>query len=217
MPQLDFFTFPHQYLTASLCFFGLYYFNLLFFFARIRFFHFNKLFSLNGLLVNNFMELSELAELVQDLFLLQQDSFKAFKKKNRRLQKRFFVKKISTLHTKGSLKNNQTLLLTFAILFFFIFFFFKNFLIFNAEKLMLMYFLLIAFSLTLVLKSLLKGALETDLTKFLVVVLEIEMGARRNLILLSSYAEKLRIDTIANHLTLVLLRNLELKIIKKFK
>jgi hypothetical protein len=163
------------------------------------------------------MELSELAELVQDLFLLQEDSFKAFKKKNRRLQKRFFVKKISTLHTKGSLKNNQTLLLTFAILFFFLFFFFKNFLIFNAEKLMLIYFLLIAFSLTLVLKSLLRGALETDLTKFLIVVLEIEMGARRNLILLNSYVEKLRIDTIANHLTLVLLRNLELKIIKKFK
>jgi hypothetical protein len=82
---------------------------------------------------------------------------------------------------------------------------------------MLIYFLLIAFSLTLVLKSLLRGALETDLTKFLIVVLEIEMGARRNLILLNSYVEKLRIDTIANHLTLVLLRNLELKIIKKFK
>jgi len=43
------------------------------------------------------------------------------------------------------------------------------------------------------------------------------MGARRNLVFLNSYVGKLRIDTIANHLTLVLLRNLELKIIKKFK
>lgn len=46
MPQLDFFTFSHQFLLLILCFSGLYYFNLLILFPRIKWFEVEKIFFL---------------------------------------------------------------------------------------------------------------------------------------------------------------------------
>jgi hypothetical protein len=86
MPQLDFFTFPHQYLIASICFCGLYYFNLLFFFARIKYFQLNKLFAINGFMANKIIVIGDYSELLKDLFLLETSIFTSFKKRSKKLQ-----------------------------------------------------------------------------------------------------------------------------------
>jgi len=92
MPQLDFFTFPHQYLIASFCFCGLYYFNLLYFFSRIKYLYLTKLFSINSYFANQIITIGDFSIILKNLFILENTIFFSFKKKNKKLQKHFFLR-----------------------------------------------------------------------------------------------------------------------------
>jgi hypothetical protein len=82
---------------------------------------------------------------------------------------------------------------------------------------MLIYFLLISLGLFFFIKTLLRQLLENDLKKFLSLLLEIEIGGEKNLESLKTFLLKLRLNTTINHLELLLLKNIELKLIKKIK
>jgi len=215
MPQLDFFTFPHQYLVASLCFCGLYYFNLLYFFPRIKYLYLNRLFTLNACFLNRRFVEHDATDIFNDLLLLEKDIIARFLKKSKKIVKKILLKKISS--TIKNTSNNQSLLLVFFIGFVFLFIFLKNFLIFNAEKLMLIYFLIISISLIIFLKSFLNTVLLNDLKKFLLLITESELESNKNFEFLREYLLKLKINNVQNQLELLLLKNLELKLVKKIK
>lgn len=215
MPQLDFFTFPHQYLVASCCFCGLYYFNLLFFFERIKFLQLSKIFALNSTISNRIIVIGDFFLIVTDLFKFEEEIYLVFKKKIKKLNRKFFKKKInaSTLEINNFDLLNLILLILFLILFFFL----KNFLIFNAEKLMLVYFLIIVTGIILVLKFYLNNLFQTDLKKILFLVMEIESEGDRALIFLKEFLLKLKDNLVHTQLELLLLRSLEVQLIRKIK
>ena len=215
MPQLDFFTFPHQYLVASCCFCGLYYFNLLFFFERIKFLQLSKIFALNSTISNRIIVIGDFFLIVTDLFKFEEEIYLVFKKKIKKLNRKFFKKKInaSTLE----IINFDLLNLILLILFLTLFFFLKNFLIFNAEKLMLVYFLIIVTGIILVLKFYLNNLFQTDLKKILFLVMEIESEGDRALIFLKEFLLKLKDNLVHTQLELLLLRSLEVQLIRKIK
>lgn len=55
MPQLDFFTFPHQFLIFFISFFYFYYFNLIVLFPLVRWMHFHRLFVLDAIVLDMFI------------------------------------------------------------------------------------------------------------------------------------------------------------------
>ena len=112
-------------------------------------------------------------------------------------------------------KNTHRLALVLFLSFLVLFIFFKNFLVFNAEKLMLIYFLLISLSLFFFLKNFLNQLFQQDLKNFLSLVLEIEIEGEKNLNFYKFYINKLRLNSIFNQLELILIKNLEIKLIKK--
>lgn len=203
MPQLDFFTFPHQYLVASCCFCGLYYFNLLFFFERIKFLQLSKIFALNSTISNQIIVVGDFFLIVTDLFKFEEEIYLVFKKKIKKLNRKFFKKKInaSTLEIINFDLLNLILLILFLILFFFL----KNFLVFNAEKLMLVYFLIIVTGIILVLKFYLNNLFQTDLKKILFLVMEIESEGDHALIFLKEFLLKLKDNLVHTQLELLLL------------
>lgn len=235
MPQLDFFTFPHQYLVASFCFCGMYYFNLLFFLPKIKFFQLNKIFSLKGLMANNIIILSYYYSYLIDLFSLENYILGKFSKRNKKIQKKIIFKKkmfkkinlkkkkkisfflVSSKSFNMELNNSQNLFLTINLSFLFLFFFLKNFLIFNAEKLMLIYFLIITVVLFFLIKNLINSLIRDDLTKFLQIILNIEENTNKIINILKKYLIKLQLNLVINNLELLLLKNLEVKLFKKIK
>jgi len=217
MPQLDFFTFPHQYLIASLCFCGMYYFNLLFFFARIKHLQLNKIFSLKGLLSNNVITAGDYNNITVQLLSEETNLFSIFFKKNRKLQRKFFLKKISSNVSISKSFTSVNLVVLTMVSFLLQFIFLKNFLSFNAEKLMLIYFLIIAISLFFFLKSFFKTLLQKDMRTFISIVCEIEEQGNNAIMLLKNFLVKLQVNTLTNQLEFLLLKNLEVKLIKKIK
>lgn len=215
MPQLDFFTFPHQYLIASCCFCGLYYFNLLFFFEWIKFLQLSKIFALNSTISNWIIVIGDFFLIVTDLFKFEEEIYLVFKKKIKKLNRKFFLKKINVLTLDAI--NLDLLNLILVTLFLFLFFFLKNFLIFNAEKLMLVYFLIIVTGIILVLKFYLNNLFQTDLKKILFLVMEIESEGDRALIFLKEFLLKLKDNLVHTQLELLLLWSLEVQLIRKIK
>ncbi len=216
MPQLDFFTFPHQYLIASICFCGLYYFNLLFFFSWIKFFHLHKIFAIHGFIANKIIISGDILEILKDLFSLEISLFTSFNKWSKKLQRKFFLKWLTAIaNVNKNFKNTHALFLLLFLSFLTLFIFFKNFLIFNAEKLMLIYFLLISLGLFVFLKNFLNKLLQQDLKNFLSLTLELELEGEKNLNFYKFYLNKLRTNSIFNQLELILVKNLEIKLIKK--
>jgi len=229
MPQLDFFTFPHQYLVASLCFCGVYYFNLLFFFPKLRKFQLNKIFSLESIMSNSMIINSYYWSMVEDLFSFEIFFFSKFFKKNSRLQKKVLLKKglklkkrkiirwVSSKLEISNIKNLDNILFYFILSFTISFIFLKNFLIFNAEKLMLIYFLIIVLCLSIFFSNFLKKFLKNDILKFLEVILNIEDNSNKIIFFLKNYLLKLKLNLIINNIEYLLLKNIEIKLIKKIK
>jgi len=229
MPQLDFFTFPHQYLVASLCFCGVYYFNLLFFFPKLRKFQLNKIFSLESIMSNSMIINSYYWSMVEDLFSFEIFFFQNFFKKNSRLQKKVLLKKglklrkrkiirwVSSKLEISNIKNLDNILFYFILSFTISFIFLKNFLIFNAEKLMLIYFLIIVLCLSIFFSNFLKKFLKNDILKFLEVILNIEDNSNKIIFFLKNYLLKLKLNLIINNIEYLLLKNIEIKLIKKIK
>lgn len=229
MPQLDFFTFPHQYLVASLCFCGVYYFNLLFFFPKLRKFQLNKIFSLESIMSNSMIINSYYWSMVEDLFSFEIFFFSKFFKKNSRLQKKVLLKKglklrkrkiirwVSSKLEISNIKNLDNILFYFILSFTISFIFLKNLLIFNAEKLMLIYFLIIVLCLSIFFSNFLKKFLKNDILKFLEVILNIEDNSNKIIFFLKNYLLKLKLNLIINNIEYLLLKNIEIKLIKKIK
>lgn len=227
VPQLDFFTFPHQYIIASICFCGMYYFNLLFFFPKIKKFQLNKIFSLESILANHMIINSYYWAMVEDLFSFEIFIFNKFSDKNLKLQKKIFFKKglkkrklirrISSKQEKLTAINIDKILMYTILSFLFLFLFFKNFLIFNAEKLMLIYFLVIVFCLSIFLSNFLSNFLKNDISKFLEIVVSIEENSNKIIFLLKNYLFKLKFNSVLNNIEFLLLKNLEIKLVKKIK
>ena len=113
--------------------------------------------------------------------------------------------------------NFDSLNLVVILCFLVFFFFFKNFLVFNAEKLMLVYFLIIASGIFLFLKFFLNNLLQTDLKKILFLITEIEAEGDRALSFLKEYLLKLKDNLVHTQLELLLLRSLEIQLIRKIK
>ncbi len=82
MPQLDFFTFPHQYLIASICFCGVYYFNLLILFPRIKYLYLSKIFSINSIYINNSLFSLDHLNVVMQILIEELGIISIFFKKN---------------------------------------------------------------------------------------------------------------------------------------
>jgi hypothetical protein len=230
MPQLDFFTFPHQYLVASFCFCGMYYFNLLFFFPKIKFFQINKIFSLKGLMANNIIILSYYYSYLIDLFSLENFIFRKFTKKGKKIQKKLLFKKMKVKKKKkvpyrffsskplnNEINNSQNLFLFMSFSFLFLFFFFKNFLIFNAEKLMLIYFLIITSILFFFCNNFITTVIKEDLNKFLQIIYLIEENSNKIIFSLKNYLLKLQLNIVMSNLEFLLLKNLEVKLLRKIK
>ena len=211
MPQLDFFTFPHQYLVASVCFLGMYYFNLIFFFDRIKYLQLNKIFSLNSSVSSRIIVLGDYILILTDLFKFEEDIFKIFKKKNRKLTRKFFLKKINSILESQLSVDSLNLNLFFLFLVFF--FFLKNFLIFNAEKLMLIYFVIIAGCIILILRNFINNLLQIDFNKILFLIVQIEAEGDRALSFLKEYLVKLQENLICTQLEFLLLKSLEVQLI----
>lgn len=217
MPQLDFFTFSHQYLIASLCFCGLYYFNLIFLFPWIKFFQLQKIFSLKAILANNIVVINDFLILLNDTFFLNISLFNSFKKRNKRLIKWIFLKKITSIKIKNHFFNINFLFFNTIFGFLFLFFFLKNFLIFNPEKLMLIYFLLLITSLITFFFFFIKNILITDMKKFIFQILEMETQGEEILLILWANLDKILITSYTDYKELFLTKNFQLKLIKNIK
>lgn len=217
MPQLDFFTFPHQYFVASVCFCGMYYFNLLFLFPWIKYFFLLKIFSINSIFINNFLISKDYLNLVLAVLDEEIKIISLFLRKNKKLQKNFILRRISSIKTVNLTSNNNFLVLyPFASLLF-LFFFLKNFLIFNPEKLMLIYFLIISFFLFNFAKVILNDLINKDIKKFISFIVEIEEESNNLSKTLISFLVKLKINVTTSVLENLLIKNLEVKAVKRIK
>jgi hypothetical protein len=220
MPQLDFFTFPHQYLITTSCLIGLYYFNLLFLFPRLKHFHLNRFFTFKAYHINEIMCLWDYLSVFTDLFQTDIILFNYFfKKKNRRLQKKTFLfKKTSNVFKMIKTQTLSNYLFTLSLVFFLlIFVFFKNFISFNAEKLMTIYFLVIIISLTIYLIFLFNNFLKIHMSNILEFISKLELDVQETLSLTYEYYNKIIIDLGKNQFLLLLLKIYEIKLVKKIK
>jgi len=165
--------------------------------------------------------------MVEDLFSFEIFIFNKFSDKNLKLQKKIFFKKglkkrklirrISSKQEKLTAINIDKILMYTILSFLFLFLFFKNYLIFNAEKLMLIYFLVIVFCLSIFLSNFLSNFLKNDISKFLEIVVSIEENSNKIIFLLKNYLLKLKFNSVLNNIEFLLLKNLEIKLVKKIK
>jgi len=140
-----------------------------------------------------------------------------FLRKNKKLQKNFILRRISSIKTVNLTSNNNFLVLyPFASLLF-LFFFLKNFLIFNPEKLMLIYFLIISFFLFNFAKVILNDLINKDIKKFISFIVEIEEESNNLSKTLISFLVKLKINVTTSVLENLLIKNLEVKAVKRIK
>lgn len=141
----------------------MYYFNLLLFFPKIKFFQLNKIFSINSAAANVAIIEGDFLNIFSSL--LHEENFFSFtfQNKTKKFFKKFFLKKLSLVVKINENLNSQNLFISFLFYFLIIFFFFKNFLIFNAEKLMLIYFLLISSLIFFFCRFLLQKMLDADI------------------------------------------------------
>ena len=178
----------------------------------------------NSMIINSYYW-----SMVEDLFSFEIFFFSKFFKKNSRLQKKVLLKKglklrkrkiirwVSSKLEISNIKNLDNILFYFILSFTISFIFLKNFLIFNAEKLMLIYFLIIVLCLSIFFSNFLKKFLKNDILKFLEVILNIEDNSNKIIFFLKNYLLKLKLNLIINNIEYLLLKNIEIKLIKKIK
>jgi hypothetical protein len=82
---------------------------------------------------------------------------------------------------------------------------------------MLIYFLIIILGLFISLNFFLKSIISKDLIKFITLVCEIEDESNTIITLLKNFLIKLKVNSLCNQLEFLLLKNLEVKLIKKIK
>lgn len=82
---------------------------------------------------------------------------------------------------------------------------------------MLVYFLIIAISLSIFLSRFLSNFLRNDLLKFIEILINIEDNSNKIIFFLKNYLLKLKLNLVINNLEFLLLKNLEIKLIKKIK
>lgn len=140
-----------------------------------------------------------------------------FLRKNKKLQKNFILRRISSIKTVNLTSNNNFLVLYPFVSLLFLFFFLKNFLIFNPEKLMLIYFLIISFFLFNFAKIILNDLINKDIKKFISFIVEIEEESNNLSKTLISFLVKLKINVTTSVLENLLIKNLEVKAVKRIK
>jgi hypothetical protein len=165
MPQLDFFTFSHQFLFLILGFSGLYYFNLLVLFPRIWWFECEKIFFLKFLS----FEIYFYDRWALGLITMQLNSYRYFLLENwiwmYRLVNYILFQNVSFENYENSLINAKNLLIVGLLSALSFLFFFKNILIFNAEKLMFIYFCLVFIIIVITTKKIFVTFFKDDLKK----------------------------------------------------
>ena len=151
---------------------------------------------------------------LKHLFSIENEIFSSFLRWNWKLNKKFFLKRLSfqkEKHENAFLSLNISLVLIFLVFFFFL----KNFLIFNAEKLMLIYFIFISIAIFFFARSFLFNFLNDDLQKFLTILLQIEWEGEKTLLFFKQFLIKLKNFLISTQLEFLLVKNFELKLLKK--
>ena len=142
MPQLDFFSFPHQFILMFSCFYTLYYFNLIILFPQVKWFYlfkyyFPKLYTCDVQLSteNCYVDTWSLFFLLVEQSLIHTE----------RLEKKIMSFAFQNVGKKFLSKEKPYLNLTLfsLISYFLLVFLTKNNVDFNAEKLMFVYFLLL--------------------------------------------------------------------------
>lgn len=193
LPQLDFFTFSHQFLFLILCFSGLYYFNLLVLFPKIRWFEGEKIFFLKFISYDiYFFDRWALGVITMQLnsyrYFLLEHAFRMYQ-----LLNSSFVKNIGFSEKECKKLNSKKLFLIFSISVLIFLFFLKNILIFNAEKLMFIYFLLVIIILYLKLKDIFKFLLKEDLKKLINSIFQMELCTEQYIIWMKKIAKGMKL------------------------
>ena len=206
MPQLDFFTFPHQYLVAIICFCGLYYFNLLIFFPQLRWLFINKGFLAIAKESENIIKHYDNYITLLFCTFINLELEEEFEEMETSFLKKFF-KKISYIRNDYS-----NFVSTFFCLFLFFSFFLKNILVFNAEKLMLVYFLILSTFGFFFLKNILKKFIFQDAIDTVKIFANLELKNEKFFFFLKNMFNTLHNDIVKDLILLKL--NLILKVKK---
>lgn len=82
---------------------------------------------------------------------------------------------------------------------------------------MLIYFLTVIFVLSIFITKFIKNYIQVDIYKFLEIVVNVEENSNKTLTLLKIYLNKLKLNLIFNNIELLLVKNLETKLVKKIK
>jgi len=175
----------------------------------------NKIFSINSAAANVAVIEGDYLNIFSSL--LHEENFfsSTFQSKTKKFLKKFFLKKLSSVIKINENLNSQNLFISFLFYFLIIFFFLKNFLIFNAEKLMLIYFLLISSLIFFFCRFLLQKMLDTDIWKVLTIISELEIEGEKVLLILKSSFLELKNFIVLNFTILILEKNIELRLLKK--
>lgn len=173
MPQLDFFSFTHQFLFFILSFYGLYYFNLLILFPEIRWQYFEKLFFLRFLSYDiyyfNRWALGVITMKLYAYWIFLHETIHF----NYLTINSVFVWNVSSVWSPKYPSLKELTLLT-IITCLMLLFFFKNIIVFSAEKLMFIYFIYVSFMLFFFLIGFFKNLLKKDLWVVLDSIINLE-------------------------------------------
>ena len=161
MPQLDFFTFSHQFLILSILFSGLYYFNLLILFPKIRWFEIEKFFFFKFIAFDIYYINRWTLGVVTLILNVYRISIHEYVPLTYLLTNKIIFSNVGFTKTKNV--NSKNLFIFTLVNFLFLLFFLKNILIFNAEKLMFIYFILVMFILFNFIKFFISDLLISDI------------------------------------------------------
>lgn len=211
MPQLDFFTFTHQFLFLISCFFGMYYFNLLFLFPRIRWFYLNRFIFFKFVSFETYCNDRWALGVVTLLLTSVYYYFLWFKSNHYKLINKAFFWNVAFTNL-NILEKKLFLLSTFCFIFFI--FFLKNILIFNAEKLMFIYFCLVVFIIVFFTKKLLNDFIQNESKKLILVLINNEYDSEKKFNKMFILLKNLKIYIMRRLKNFILLNNLKLKKIK---
>lgn len=174
MPQLDFFTFTHQFLFLSLSFYGLYYFNLLVLFPEVRWQFLENFFFLWFLSYDIYyfnrwaLGVITMGLTMYWIFLHEIRHINYLKINN------FFFSNVSSVRSP-KYPNLKEITFVAFLSWLMLLFFFKNILVFNAEKLMFIYFIQVVIFLIFLVKNIFSKILKEDINNILESIIVLEL------------------------------------------